>query len=181
MNLNTIVALHQPNSAAEIAEWREGFAWLAGGTSLFSEPRPSNSASQNGSPTLSISTGVCTPRPNRNTTGYSSSRKDHVLLPNRLRGPADCRREPLFETAAHRAGVKLFEKRPRLFEQPLPLRRIRATPADCARYRSAESPASCPGRRRSAARTGSPENPVLGPALSRCAAPRRKTPPPGPA
>jgi len=40
MNLNTITALRRPASASEIAEWRDGFAWLAGGTWLFSEPQP---------------------------------------------------------------------------------------------------------------------------------------------
>ena len=40
MNLNTVTALRQPTSAAEIAEWGNGFAWLAGGTWLFSEPQP---------------------------------------------------------------------------------------------------------------------------------------------
>jgi hypothetical protein len=40
MNLNTVTALRHPASAAEIAEWRNGFAWLAGGTWLFSEPQP---------------------------------------------------------------------------------------------------------------------------------------------
>ena len=40
MDLNTVMALRCPRSAAEIAEWREGFAWLAGGTWLFSEPQP---------------------------------------------------------------------------------------------------------------------------------------------
>jgi CO/xanthine dehydrogenase FAD-binding subunit len=40
MNLNTVTALRHPTSAAEIAEWRSGFAWLAGGTWLFSEPQP---------------------------------------------------------------------------------------------------------------------------------------------
>lgn len=40
MNLNTVTALRHPTSQAEIAEWRNGFAWLAGGTWLFSEPQP---------------------------------------------------------------------------------------------------------------------------------------------
>ena len=39
MNLNTVTALRQPASAAEIIEWRGGYAWLAGGTWLFSEPQ----------------------------------------------------------------------------------------------------------------------------------------------
>jgi CO/xanthine dehydrogenase FAD-binding subunit len=41
MNLNTVTALLHPRSTAEITEWRAGFAWLAGGTWLFSEPQPS--------------------------------------------------------------------------------------------------------------------------------------------
>jgi CO/xanthine dehydrogenase FAD-binding subunit len=40
MNLNTVTALRQPDSAAEIGEWRDGYAWLAGGTWLFSERQP---------------------------------------------------------------------------------------------------------------------------------------------
>ena len=40
MNLNTVTALLQPTSAAEIAQWRSGVAWLAGGTWLYSEPQP---------------------------------------------------------------------------------------------------------------------------------------------
>jgi hypothetical protein len=38
MNLNTVTALRHPKSAVAIGEWRDGFAWLAGGTWLFSEP-----------------------------------------------------------------------------------------------------------------------------------------------
>jgi CO/xanthine dehydrogenase FAD-binding subunit len=41
MNLNTVTALRHPRSADEIQEWSNGFAWLAGGTWLFSEPQPS--------------------------------------------------------------------------------------------------------------------------------------------
>jgi CO/xanthine dehydrogenase FAD-binding subunit len=40
MNLNTVTALRQPASTAEIREWSDGYAWLAGGTWLFSEPQP---------------------------------------------------------------------------------------------------------------------------------------------
>ncbi|CAN5684499.1 FAD binding domain-containing protein [soil metagenome] len=38
MNLNTIVELKRPRSFEEV-EWRDGHAWLAGGTWLFSEPQ----------------------------------------------------------------------------------------------------------------------------------------------
>ncbi|HUC16779.1 MAG TPA: FAD binding domain-containing protein [Acetobacteraceae bacterium] len=40
MNLNTVTAVRRPVSVEEIAEWRNGYAWLAGGTWLFSEPQP---------------------------------------------------------------------------------------------------------------------------------------------
>jgi CO/xanthine dehydrogenase FAD-binding subunit len=39
MNLNTITQVKRPSSALEIAEWRPGYAWLGGGTWLFSEPQ----------------------------------------------------------------------------------------------------------------------------------------------
>lgn len=39
MNLNTIVEVKRPTSADEIGLWRDGYAWLAGGTWLFSEPQ----------------------------------------------------------------------------------------------------------------------------------------------
>jgi CO/xanthine dehydrogenase FAD-binding subunit len=39
MNLNTVVEVRRPASADEITQWRDGYAWLAGGTWLFSEPQ----------------------------------------------------------------------------------------------------------------------------------------------
>ena len=39
MNLNTIVEVKRPTSADQVTEWRDGYAWLAGGTWLFSEPQ----------------------------------------------------------------------------------------------------------------------------------------------
>ena len=39
MNLNTIAEVKRPRSADEIMAWRDGYAWLAGGTWLFSEPQ----------------------------------------------------------------------------------------------------------------------------------------------
>src|SRR3984893_5644248 len=41
MNLNTIAELRRPASADQIMQWRDGYAWLAGGTWLFSEPQVS--------------------------------------------------------------------------------------------------------------------------------------------
>src|SRR5262245_39029075 len=39
MNLSTIISVRRPVSTDEIGPWREGHAWLAGGTWLFSEPQ----------------------------------------------------------------------------------------------------------------------------------------------
>ena len=39
MNLNTIAEVKRPTSADQITHWRDGYAWLAGGTWLFSEPQ----------------------------------------------------------------------------------------------------------------------------------------------
>ena len=39
MNLNTVTEVKRPLSAEEIIEWPEGYAWLAGGTWLFSTPQ----------------------------------------------------------------------------------------------------------------------------------------------
>lgn len=40
MDLNTITEIAQPRRRADVAPWRPGDAWLAGGTWLFSEPQP---------------------------------------------------------------------------------------------------------------------------------------------
>jgi CO/xanthine dehydrogenase FAD-binding subunit len=41
MDLNRVKEFYQPTSLAALPKWQEGFAWLAGGTWLFSEPQPS--------------------------------------------------------------------------------------------------------------------------------------------
>jgi CO/xanthine dehydrogenase FAD-binding subunit len=37
MNLNTVSRVMRPQSPEEIGAWQDGYAWLAGGTWLFSE------------------------------------------------------------------------------------------------------------------------------------------------
>jgi CO/xanthine dehydrogenase FAD-binding subunit len=39
MNLNTITSVKRPSSAHQITQWHGNYAWLAGGTWLFSEPQ----------------------------------------------------------------------------------------------------------------------------------------------
>jgi CO/xanthine dehydrogenase FAD-binding subunit len=40
MNLDSVTEIRRPAAADEIRQWRQGHAWLAGGTWLFSEPQP---------------------------------------------------------------------------------------------------------------------------------------------
>src|ERR1700724_449005 len=40
MDLNTIAEVVRPREGAREIDWRDGDAWLAGGTWLFSEPQP---------------------------------------------------------------------------------------------------------------------------------------------
>jgi CO/xanthine dehydrogenase FAD-binding subunit len=40
MDLNTITAISHPHLSSGVIDWKEGDAWLAGGTWLFSEPQP---------------------------------------------------------------------------------------------------------------------------------------------
>ena len=39
MNLNTVTEVKRPTSTEDVPEWRDGYAWLAGGTWLFSTPQ----------------------------------------------------------------------------------------------------------------------------------------------
>jgi CO/xanthine dehydrogenase FAD-binding subunit len=40
MDLSTIDEVKRPSSPDQVTQWRDGYAWLAGGTWLFSEPQP---------------------------------------------------------------------------------------------------------------------------------------------
>ena len=40
MNLGTVTTIKRPASADDVSLWRDGYAWLAGGTWLFSQPQP---------------------------------------------------------------------------------------------------------------------------------------------
>jgi CO/xanthine dehydrogenase FAD-binding subunit len=39
MNLETVTEVRYPRAAEEVTEWRDGYAWVGGGTWLFSEPQ----------------------------------------------------------------------------------------------------------------------------------------------
>ena len=79
MNLNTITEVKRPASTDEIPEWREGYAWLAGGTWLFSTPQIATHTLIDLEtlrwPALKASpTGSRSPRPARSPSSSSSRR-----------------------------------------------------------------------------------------------------------
>ena len=39
MDLNTVTSIKRPTNLDEVSDWQQGYAWLAGGTWLFSEPQ----------------------------------------------------------------------------------------------------------------------------------------------
>jgi CO/xanthine dehydrogenase FAD-binding subunit len=89
MNLNTIVEVKRPTSADQITEWRDGYAWLAGGTWLFSEPQVATDTlidlERLGWPAL-------TPSPQ----GLEIAATCRIVELHDFKGPAEWRAVPLF-------------------------------------------------------------------------------------
>jgi CO/xanthine dehydrogenase FAD-binding subunit len=88
MNLNTITEVKRPTSADQIVEWRDGYAWLAGGTWLFSEPQIATDTlidlEQLGWPALTAS-----------ATGLDIAATCRIAELYRFAGPAEWRALPL--------------------------------------------------------------------------------------
>ena len=88
MNLNTIVELKRPKSLEDI-EWRDGHAWLAGGTWLFSEPQVATDTlvdlEQLGWPALTV-----TP------AGLEIAATCKIVELHNLKPPTEWRAAPLF-------------------------------------------------------------------------------------
>ena len=89
MNLNTIVEVKRPSSADQIGEWRDGYAWLAGGTWLFSEPQVATDTlidlESLGWPALTVT-----------TDGLDIAATAKVVELHDFKGPAEWRAVPLF-------------------------------------------------------------------------------------
>jgi CO/xanthine dehydrogenase FAD-binding subunit len=88
MNLNSITDLQRPASAAAITQWRKGYAWLAGGTWLFSEP-------QFGTDTLIDLGGLRWPALDASSTGLEIAATCHIADLAHFAAPADWRAAPL--------------------------------------------------------------------------------------
>ena len=89
MNLNTIVEIKRPDSADEIGQWRDGYAWLAGGTWLFSEPQIAVDTLID-LDTLGWAPLTATP------TGLEIAATCRIVDLHAFKGPAEWRAVPLF-------------------------------------------------------------------------------------
>jgi CO/xanthine dehydrogenase FAD-binding subunit len=89
MNLNTIVEVKRPTSAAQVTEWRDGYAWLAGGTWLFSEPQVATD-------TLIDLDRLGWPPLTATPAGLEIAATCRIADLHAFNGPADWRAVPLF-------------------------------------------------------------------------------------
>ena len=88
MDLNTIVDVRHPSSADEINRWRDGYAWLAGGTWLFSEPQITTD-------TLIDLVGLRWPALRVSEAGLEIAATCTIRELERFQGPADWTAAPL--------------------------------------------------------------------------------------
>lgn len=88
MNLSTITEVKRPSSADEIAHWKPGYAWLAGGTWLFSEPQWSTD-------TLIDLDGLNWPALKASSAGLEIAATCRIAELQAFKGPADWAAIPL--------------------------------------------------------------------------------------
>lgn len=89
MNLNTITEIKRPASADQITQWRDGYAWLAGGTWLFSEPQVTTD-------TLIDLDQLRWPALETSSRGLDIAATCHIAELYRFAGPPQWRAVPLF-------------------------------------------------------------------------------------
>ncbi len=89
MNLNTIVDVKRPAFVEEVGPWRDGYAWLAGGTWLFSEPQVAVD-------TLIDLPGLGWPALTVTESGLEIAATCRIVDLHEFKGPTDWRAVPLF-------------------------------------------------------------------------------------
>jgi CO/xanthine dehydrogenase FAD-binding subunit len=94
MNLNTIAEIKRPSSANDIYGWREGYAWLAGGTWLFSTP-------QIGTDTLIDLESLRWPALQASGDGLEIAATCTIAELDRFKAPADWAAAPLMRLCCH--------------------------------------------------------------------------------
>jgi CO/xanthine dehydrogenase FAD-binding subunit len=94
MDLNTIKKIEHPSSAGDITGWREGNAWLAGGTWLFSEPQPKLD-------TLIDLQGLNWPSLEVSPAGLELAATCRIEEVERFKGPPEWTAAPLLPECSH--------------------------------------------------------------------------------
>ncbi len=89
MDLNTVHEIRRPVSADSVKNWEAGFAWLAGGTWLFSEP-------QLGTDTLIDLAGLGWPALTVSPEGLEIAATCKIVELDQFVAPAEWRAAPLF-------------------------------------------------------------------------------------
>jgi CO/xanthine dehydrogenase FAD-binding subunit len=94
VNLNTVTEVKRPASTEEIPAWREGFAWLAGGTWLFSTP-------QIATHTLIDLESLRWPALKANADGLEIAATCTIAELERFQAPAEWTSAPLLRLCSH--------------------------------------------------------------------------------
>ncbi len=94
MDLNTITEIKRPASAEAIKQWEPGFAWLAGGTWLFSEP-------QINTHTLIDLESLKWPDLTATPAGLEIAATCKVVALDKFRGPPEWKATPLLSECCH--------------------------------------------------------------------------------
>jgi len=94
MDLNTIAEVKRPTSADQIGQWRPGYAWLAGGTWLFSEPQVATD-------TLIDLDQLHWPALEPSTAGLRIAATCHIAELYKFVGPDAWRATPLFRACCN--------------------------------------------------------------------------------
>jgi CO/xanthine dehydrogenase FAD-binding subunit len=88
MNIDTIREIKRPSSAQEIRQWRPGYAWLGGGTWLYSEQQPALD-------TLIDLGGLNWPAREASESGLDIAATCRIVELHDFEGPAEWRALPL--------------------------------------------------------------------------------------
>lgn len=103
MDIGTVTTIRRPQAAGEIDEWRPTWAWLAGGTWLFSEPQP-------GTDTLIDLHGLGWPELEAGSDGLTIGATCRIATLYRFEAPGGWAAAPLFRSCceAFLAGFKIW-------------------------------------------------------------------------
>ena len=94
MDLNTVTEVRRPARPEDVKEWNRGYAWLAGGTWLFSEPQVNTN-------TLIDIESFNWPSLTANAEGLEIAASCKVVELDRFAGPTEWVAVPLLSECCH--------------------------------------------------------------------------------